>query len=543
MVEKSAKRRKKTLDIIESRNSTLRKHTMNKPFRILSLSGGGIRGIFQATFLSKISKELPLPLWSNFDLICGTSTGAIVGMAVAMGIDTDRIVDLYRDKGDKIFRKTLLGGMQKGPLYDQNSLKVELVRVFGNKQLKDAKTKILISSVSINRYDHKVFANFPTLTKSDEGLSAVEVVLASAAAPTYFLPVTPTGQERSYVDGGLWANTPSSLGILFANKYLGIPLNNIRLVSVGTGDFPTGAPIEYFANLRQFSLDAIKTIFELMFASQSSFADQYSKEILGEDNYLRVSAVLDQVISLDDVVSAISKLPPLAEAAAEINLAKAQRMLMYEETRDEYIQRPDRDKLVSDLMIYETGLSAFYPSREHYKLREDAKSIDIYVNTAKNSLIMVSISLIKGISFENLRSVLERKLEDRNCHFEATISLLNPNKDYLMASLAPIFEKNQDDIRKDIVDGLTRLTEFRDKLSISARNKFHINLHNAIPFGSAIIIDHDMPYGKIQIETKAYKAPYGKSFAFEVVPVKKDGFYITLLNGFLSLIKDGEMVK
>lgn len=68
---------------------------MNKPFRILSLSGGGIRGIFQGVFLSKISKELPLPLWRNFDLICGTSTGAIVGIAVAMGIDIERVVDLY----------------------------------------------------------------------------------------------------------------------------------------------------------------------------------------------------------------------------------------------------------------------------------------------------------------------------------------------------------------------------------------------------------------------------------------------------------------
>ena len=324
---------------------------MNKPFRILSLSGGGIRGVFQAVFLSKISKELPSPLWKNFDLVCGTSTGAIVGMAVAMGIDIERVVDLYKLKGESIFRKKPLSGLRKGPIYNQEPLRDELTRVLENKQLKDAKTKVLISSASINRFDHRVFTNFPTLTRSDENLSAVDVVLSSAAAPTYFPPVTPTGQERSYVDGGLWANTPSSLGILFANKYLGVPLNSIRLISVGTGDFPTGATIEYFANLRQFSLEAVKTIFELMFASQSSFADQYSKEVLGEENYLRVSALLDEVIALDDVAKSLSKLPPLAEAAADIHLARIQKMLLYEDKREEYIQTPDRTKLISEHMI------------------------------------------------------------------------------------------------------------------------------------------------------------------------------------------------
>lgn len=515
---------------------------MYKPFRILSLSGGGARGIFQAVFLSKISKQLPSPLWKNFDLICGTSTGAIVGMVIAMGIDIERIVDFYKLSGEKVFKRKFLGGVQRGPIYNQETLRSELQRVLRNMQLKDAKTKVLISSVSINSYDHRVFANFPTLTASDKNLSAVDVVLSSTAAPTYFSPVTPIGQERSYVDGGLWANTPSSLGILFANKYLGIPLNGIKLISVGTGDFPTGATIEYFSNLRQFSLEATETIFELMIASQSSFADQYSKEVLGEDNYLRASALLDDAISIDDALTSNSKLPSLAEASADINLAKIQKLLLHDDKKDDFIQKPDRSKLITDYMIYETGLSGFYPSREHYNLRKDAESIHSYVNTAKHSLIMVSISLIKGINFDNLRSVLERKLEDRENQFEATISFLNPNKNFLMESLSQNFDKDEESIRMDISDGINRLLAFRSKLSSNAQSNFRVRVHNSIPFGSAIIIDHDKPYGKIQIETKPYKAPYGRSFAFEAIPVKRDGFYDTLLKGYLSLISDGEKV-
>ena len=218
---------------------------MDRPFRILSLSGGGIRGIFQSIFLEKISKELPAPLYQNFDLICGTSTGAIVGLAIANGIDLKLISNLYKDKGELIFKKQNFSGFQQGPTYNQENLKKELQNVFENKQLKDSHTKVLIASASISNFDHKVFTNFKTHTNQDSNLSTVDVILSSTAAPTYFIPHQPSAQERHYVDGGLWANTPSSLAILFANKYLKVPISDINLISIGAGDFPNGATIEH----------------------------------------------------------------------------------------------------------------------------------------------------------------------------------------------------------------------------------------------------------------------------------------------------------
>ena len=513
---------------------------MADKFRILSLNGGGLRGIFQAVFLSKISQYLEKPLWKNFDLICGTSTGAIVGMAVAMETDIDRVVDLYKEKGAAIFKKRRLGGLRRGPLYNQAILKKELEKIFVNKQLKDANTRVLITSASVNKFDHRFFTNFPTYTRSDENLSIVDSILSSTAAPTFFPPFTPKGQERAYVDGGVWANTPSALGILIANKYLHIPINQISLLSVGTGDFPTFATVEYFNNLRQFSVKAVMTIFELMFASQSSFADQYSKEVLGRDNYLRISANLDEVISLDDVNKAVRKLPSLAEHAAEIYCSDIQKLLEPSANGVTFLQKLDREKLVSDQMLLETGLTAFYPERDYYRSSESTKSIDAYIDTAKHSLIIVSISLVKGVEFDNLRTVLERKLEDRAAHFEVVISLLNPRKDYLVESISSALEKSKEDLVKSVDDSLNKLTEFRSKLSKDAQSRFKIRVHNTIPFGSAIIIDQDEPYGKIQIETKAYKAPYGKSFAFEVMQTKKEGFYHTLLSGYRALIADGE---
>lgn len=512
---------------------------MNRPFRILSLSGGGIRGIFQTTFLEKISSDLQMPIYQSFDLICGTSTGAIVGLAVANGVDLQLINNLYREKGELIFKKKPLGGLSRGPIYNKKVLKNELQKVFSNKQLKDSKTKVLITSASISNFDHKVFTNFPTHSKHDGDISIVDAILSSAAAPTYFLPHKPTGQERHYVDGGLWANTPSSLAILYANKYLKIPISMIKLVSIGTGDFPNGATIDHFKKLRQFSLKAIETIFELMFSSQSSFADHYSKEVLGESNYLRVSANLEEPIALDDVRNAIIKLPPKAEQAAEVHGEKFKKLIKIDESKNVLIQNIDRDQLISEYLIKETGLTAFFPSREHYNLRGNANSIHSYVDNAQEKLIMISISLVKGINFDDLRKVLERKLENSSKYFDATISFLNPDKEYLMESLCSVFEKEKTDIIKDIKNGIALMQNFKSKLSYSAQKKLTLKVHNSIPFGSAIIMDYDKPFGRIQIETKAYKVPMGKSFAFEVIPYKKNGYFDTLIEGYLSLINDG----
>lgn len=516
---------------------------MGKPFRILSLSGGGIRGIFQASFLEKISRELKNPLHENFDMVCGTSTGAIVGMAVATGIDMKIISNLYKDKGAGIFKKRIFSSFKKGAIYDQNVLKKELESVFENQQLKDSKTKVLITSASISNFDHKVFSNFPTHTKQDANLSIVDIILSSAAAPTYFSPFKPSGQDRHYVDGGLWANTPSSIAILFANKYLKVPIADIRLISIGTGDFPNGATIEYFEKLKQISFSAIETIFELMFSTQSSFADLYAKEVLGEENYLRISANLDEPIALDDVKNALLKLPAKAEQSVEINNVKFKKLVTLEAQSDNYIQDVHRENLISDYLVNETGLTAFFPTREHYNVRINTNSIHTYIETAKNSLIMVSISLVKGFNFDDLRTTLERKLENKSIKFEATISFLNPEKTFLMESLSLVFEKNKEDLVKDINDGIKLLKEFREKLSKSAQLKLKIRVHNSIPFGSAIIIDHDKPYGKIQIETKAYKLPMGKSFAFEVVPMKSDGFFYNLLEGYQNLLLDGKDIN
>ena len=292
--------------------------------------------------------------------------------------------------------------------------------------------------------------------------------------------------------------------------------------------------------MRKFSFKAVETVFELMFSSQSSFADLYSKEVLGNDNYLRVSANLEEAIALDDVKNAISKLPAKAEQAAEIFNVKFKKLVEKTTCESDYLQSIDREQLISDYLVKETGLTAFYPTRDYYTTRKDASSIHNYVDQAKEKLVMVSINLVTGINFDDLRKVLERKLENRNNKFEATISFLNPEKEYLMESLCDVFEKSKEEIAKDINERIILLKNFRKQLSANAQKRLTINVHNSIPFGSAIIMDYDKPFGRIQIETKAYKVPMGKAFAFEVVPMRQNGIFNNLLEGYLTLINEGQ---
>lgn len=303
----------------------------NQTFRILSLDGGGARGVFQAAFLVRLTKQLPCPVADYFHLIAGTSTGSIIGMALALGVDPIRILDAYKNLAGKIFNKWRItkwaSYLGNEPRYDQAKLKAPLLELLGNKQLGQAKTKVLITASSLDRFRHRTFTNMPELGSLDDNLSAVDVVLASAAAPTYFQSHRPQGEDVSYVDGGLWANSPSLVAVLAANRRLGVPLENIRLLSVATGDFPNGISPAIYNELRPIGPTAIETIFEIMFSCQSKFNDDYASRLVGEDNAIRISTDLEKMLPLDDAEDAISKLPQLANIEANNSMGKVLEML------------------------------------------------------------------------------------------------------------------------------------------------------------------------------------------------------------------------
>jgi predicted acylesterase/phospholipase RssA len=287
-------------------------------YRILSLSGGGVRGIFQAACLKEISNLYGKgPIGECFNLIAGTSTGAIIAMAVAFDKDMTSVVDLFRKHASTIFAPRTFAGLRKGPRYRPEVLRNALVDVFGSSKLKDCQRDVIIAATTLNRFAIRVFTTLDRKpSEPDKELTVVDVIMASCAAPTFFPPVRPIGSERDYVDGGLWANTPSVLAVMQAHAYVGEQFSNMRVVKLGNGKFPEGTIGEEFKTVRPYSPSTILALFDMMFATQDSAADDYLKKLVGPQNSYEIDVQLPRAISLDDAQTAITILPALAEDIA-----------------------------------------------------------------------------------------------------------------------------------------------------------------------------------------------------------------------------------
>jgi patatin-like phospholipase/acyl hydrolase len=163
-------------------------------FKILSLDGGGIRGVLAAQMLLNLQKRLGKPLNQYFDLITGTSTGSMLAAALALGIPEPKIVDLYRMQGKIVFPYTdpldvkrlpvMLEYGFLGPKFSDRGLKTVLQELLGEKKLADVnKCKLLITS-----YD--TLERQPIVFKSWESKFAQtplwEACICSASAPTFF---------------------------------------------------------------------------------------------------------------------------------------------------------------------------------------------------------------------------------------------------------------------------------------------------------------------------------------------------------------------
>lgn len=226
----------------------------NKKFRILSIDGGGIRGIIPATILANWEAEMrtknpEFKIKDCFDLVCGTSTGGIIALGVSLGIDAKEILDVYLNHGSEIFpwyrRKSKLLSLIFGqPFYSRKKLEDILISKFSDKRLNDCKTNVCIPVYDAGLGQVHVFktAHCPQFT-NDLHIPAYHVALATAAAPAYFSAyrftyTTLDGIEKDYgnlIDGGMLANNPTLIGLTEAISRLKVPLENIEILSLGTG--------------------------------------------------------------------------------------------------------------------------------------------------------------------------------------------------------------------------------------------------------------------------------------------------------------------
>lgn len=304
-------------------------------YRILSIDGGGIRGVFPAAFLARLQEHLDHPIGRYFDLIAGTSTGGIIAIGLGLGLPADAILKLYEQRGRKIFGQQH-GGF-RGWLDRQSRNLLRLVRpkhaseplyealksALGTRVLGESRTRLLIPAwhpllerVYIYKTAHH--ARF----ESDHQELALDVAMATAAAPTFFKPHL-TQSSIALVDGGVWANNPVGVAAVEAIGLLGWPSNRVKILSLGTLSSPSNPA--YSSGL----FPAILSLKRLFMMGQSHSAFGTAKILTGEGPDHRAIWRIDQAVtagrySLDNV-SRIAELRDRGYAEAREQLPQLRR--------------------------------------------------------------------------------------------------------------------------------------------------------------------------------------------------------------------------
>lgn len=217
----------------------------DRPFRILSLAGGGYLGLYTACVLAELEEWAGEPLGRRYDLIAGTSVGGLLAIALAFEMPMALLRDLFIQRGTEIFSgrglaTSTVGKLRDltrsvlGPKYDGEALRHVLLENLGRATLADALHPVVIPATNISLSQTKIFKTPHSVrSRGDEKRHAVSVALATSAAPAYF-PAVRIGRYL-YADGGMFAVAPDQVAMHEAEHFMEVPLWRMRMLSIGTG--------------------------------------------------------------------------------------------------------------------------------------------------------------------------------------------------------------------------------------------------------------------------------------------------------------------
>lgn len=293
---------------------------LEKVFKILSIDGGGIRGLIPAKVLAELEIELKAldpkkKLYEHFDLICGTSTGAILAIGIALGIPAADLVSFYKQYAKLIFPKFYLKIIPRktrvftSSIYSNKELRKKLKEVFSKANadktplLNDLKVNVCIPTFNGNTGEINVLKtkHHKDYTR-DYKLPAHEVALSSASAPVFFPPHSfsynnehGSGINLSMIDGGIFANNPTLIGILEATDKLNVEISKIKVLSIGTGKSKYCIKKKTLPHSFWYWFLPKPRLLEIILDSQAQITEQYIaflKRALGQNqktfDYLRI---------------------------------------------------------------------------------------------------------------------------------------------------------------------------------------------------------------------------------------------------------------
>jgi uncharacterized protein len=249
-------------------------------------------------------------------MIAGTSTGAIIALALAAGVPARSIYDLYLKRGGAIFpRKRDFGVF--GPAYTSTVLATELNTMFGPRLFGHVSTRLCIPSADGKHGDVAVLKtpHHPNL-KRDWAMKIVDIALASSAAPTFLRVHDAEGYQ--FIDGGIWANNPVMVGIVDALSCYNIHPAQIRVLSIGSGTKKPllGAGALWFGGAVGWLHRGV--LIESMTHYSSMNADGQAGLLIGREHIMRVEpSGAAAGVHMTDHANAKLLLPPEAERLAE----------------------------------------------------------------------------------------------------------------------------------------------------------------------------------------------------------------------------------
>jgi uncharacterized protein len=279
--------------------------------KVLSIDGGGIRGIIPAMVLTEIETRTGKATSELFDLVAGTSTGGILALGLtkprqdgAPEYSAERLIELYETEGEKIFDRPVWHRLHSGwglgeEKYPAEGIEEVAKRYFKNVYLAEALTEVLVTAYEIEHRGPWFFKRRHARDDNSEGDDFLmrDVARATSAAPTYFEPIQltwgPHG-KRAFIDGGVHSNNPAMCAYVEARKIYPEE-SDFLVVSLGTGEQTREMPYE---EVKGWGLALwAQPILNVVFDGVSDTVDYQLKELLSTEEgdarrYYRFQTVL-----------------------------------------------------------------------------------------------------------------------------------------------------------------------------------------------------------------------------------------------------------
>ncbi|KJV63328.1 MULTISPECIES: patatin-like phospholipase family protein [Ehrlichia] len=259
---------------------------------ILSIDGGGVRGIVAATILQEIEKKINKPLYKVFDLVSGSSVGSLIGGALCLKkadgtpkYDTSDLLDLMLKYSGKIFSNSITRGIFSlivGPKYSDRNLNSVLKGIFGDAVMKDLVANFIVPSYDLYSSQTIMFRSWIDKYRN---IKVSDIARGAVAAPTYFAPkkIVVDNKKKLLIDSSIVCNNP--IIAAYAAAQVLYPNEKLCCLSVGCGTVNKN-----FSDLQNSLLYwADKIMFVIIDAGLDAIDYQMSRIIKEEDTYCRIS--------------------------------------------------------------------------------------------------------------------------------------------------------------------------------------------------------------------------------------------------------------